>query len=86
MDNRGGDRGRNPLNPGSTWPRPPMDPQVVRGEDLLTSTARQLLLYRALSLPAPAFFHTPLVLDGNGVRLVSVPGRPGRKKEKHNTR
>ena len=43
--------------------------QVVRGADLLTSTCRQLLLYRALGLPEPAFFHTPLVLDAQGVRL-----------------
>ena len=42
---------------------------MVRGADLLTSTCRQLLLYRALGLPEPAFFHTPLVLDAMGVRL-----------------
>jgi glutamyl/glutaminyl-tRNA synthetase len=42
---------------------------VVRGMDLLVSTARQLLLYRALSLPAPAFCHCPLVTDDQGVRL-----------------
>lgn len=47
---------------------PPLS-QVVRGADLLTSTCRQLLLYRALGLPEPAFFHTPLVLDSSGVRL-----------------
>ena len=35
----------------------------------MTSTCRQLLLYRALGLPEPAFFHTPLVLDAQGVRL-----------------
>jgi glutamyl-tRNA synthetase len=43
--------------------------KVVRGQDLMTSTAKQLLLYRALGLPEPTFFHTPLVLDSNGVRL-----------------
>jgi glutamyl-queuosine tRNA(Asp) synthetase len=43
--------------------------EVVRGADLLVSTARQLLLYRALGLPAPAFFHCPLVLDEQGERL-----------------
>ncbi len=43
--------------------------EAVRGEDLLKSTARQLLLYRALNLPAPAFFHCPLMLDESGVRL-----------------
>jgi glutamyl-tRNA synthetase len=43
--------------------------EVVRGEDLLKSTARQLLLYRALRLNPPAFFHCPLVTDEGGVRL-----------------
>ena len=43
--------------------------EVVRGEDLLLSTARQLLLYRALGRPAPEFFHCPLVLDERGERL-----------------
>ena len=43
--------------------------EVVRGADLLVSTARQLLLYRALNLPAPAFFHCPLMTDERGVRL-----------------
>ncbi len=43
--------------------------EVVRGEDLLISTARQLLLYRALGLSAPKFYHCPLVTDDSGVRL-----------------
>ena len=43
--------------------------EVVRGADLLVSTARQLLLYRALGLGAPSFFHCPLLTDSNGVRL-----------------
>jgi glutamyl/glutaminyl-tRNA synthetase len=43
--------------------------EVVRGEDLLKSTARQLLLYRALGLSAPKFFHCPLMTDAAGVRL-----------------
>lgn len=43
--------------------------EVVRGADLLMSTARQLLLYRALDWPAPAFYHCPLMLDERGVRL-----------------
>jgi len=43
--------------------------EVVRGEDLLKSTFRQLLLYRALGLPAPAWYHCPLVRDAQGRRL-----------------
>lgn len=43
--------------------------EVVRGADLLPSTARQLLLYRALGLTPPAFFHGPLLTDRNGQRL-----------------
>jgi glutamyl-tRNA synthetase len=41
----------------------------VRGEDLLLSTARQLLLYRALNWSPPDFFHCPLLTDDRGVRL-----------------
>jgi len=43
--------------------------EVVRGADLLTSTARQLLLYRALGLATPQFYHCPLVTDESGARL-----------------
>jgi glutamyl-tRNA synthetase len=43
--------------------------EVVRGADLLVSTARQLLLYRALELTSPQFFHCPLMLDEHGERL-----------------
>ena len=43
--------------------------EVVRGADLLMSTARQLLLIQALGLPAPAYFHCELVRDASGVRL-----------------
>jgi glutamyl-tRNA synthetase len=43
--------------------------EVVRGEDLLLSTARQLLLYRALGYTAPCFCHLPLMRDANGKRL-----------------
>ena len=43
--------------------------EVVRGSDLLLSTFRQLLLYRALGLVPPAFYHCPLVTDDRGVRL-----------------
>jgi glutamyl/glutaminyl-tRNA synthetase len=43
--------------------------EVVRGADLLVSTARQLLLYRALRLKSPEFFHCELMLDEKGERL-----------------
>ena len=43
--------------------------EVVRGADLLASTFRQLLLYRALELTAPEFCHVPLVTDSLGKRL-----------------
>jgi glutamyl/glutaminyl-tRNA synthetase len=43
--------------------------EVVRGADLLNSTARQLLLMRALGHVAPDYFHCELVRDSAGVRL-----------------
>jgi glutamyl/glutaminyl-tRNA synthetase len=43
--------------------------EVVRGADLLLSTARQLLLYRALGSAPPAFFHCELMRDEKGKRL-----------------
>ncbi|RKH27198.1 tRNA glutamyl-Q(34) synthetase GluQRS [Corallococcus sicarius] len=47
---------------------------VLRGDDLLSSTPRQLLLYEALGLPAPAFLHVPLVLGEDGKRLAKRDG------------
>ncbi|MFM1767997.1 MAG: hypothetical protein RJA22_526 [Verrucomicrobiota bacterium] len=43
--------------------------EVVRGADLLPSTARQWLLYRALGWTPPRFYHCPLMTDTHGVRL-----------------
>ncbi len=43
--------------------------EVVRGADLLKSTARQMLLQRALGYPTPAYFHCDLVTDERGERL-----------------
>jgi glutamyl-tRNA synthetase len=43
--------------------------EVVRGADLLKSTARQLLLYRALGLNPPAYYHCALLCDPAGQRL-----------------
>lgn len=43
--------------------------EVVRGEDLLRSTARQILLQRALGVPTPQYFHCELMRDESGQRL-----------------
>lgn len=43
--------------------------EVLRGEDLLSSTPRQALLQRLLKLPRPTWVHVPLVLDLTGERL-----------------
>lgn len=43
--------------------------EVVRGADLLKSTARQILLQRALEIETPSYYHCDLVTDSNGVRL-----------------
>lgn len=43
--------------------------EVVRGADLLKSTARQLILMRALGYAEPDYFHCELVRDASGVRL-----------------
>jgi glutamyl-tRNA synthetase len=42
---------------------------VLRGDDLLSSTVRQIHLQRALGLPSPAWFHVPMVVDPQGTRL-----------------
>jgi len=48
--------------------------EVVRGDDLLPATPRQLLLYRALGLTPPAFLHVPLVVSEEGRRLAKRHG------------
>lgn len=48
--------------------------EVVRGEDLLLSSAKQILLYRALGWQVPAFYHCLLVRDEDGKRLAKRDG------------
>jgi len=43
--------------------------QVVRGGDLLSSTARQIALQRALDVPTPSYGHLPLVVNRDGSKL-----------------
>ncbi|MBK6008507.1 tRNA glutamyl-Q(34) synthetase GluQRS [Ramlibacter ginsenosidimutans] len=47
---------------------------VVRGEDLVDNTPRQLLLQRALQVPQPSYLHAPLVLGPNGEKLSKQNG------------
>ena len=49
---------------------------VVRGEDLAGSTARQILLQRRLGVATPRYLHTPLVLAANGEKLSKQTGAP----------
>jgi glutamyl-tRNA synthetase len=43
--------------------------EVVRGDDLLPSAARQILIAEALGFDVPRYYHVPLVVDGTGRRL-----------------
>ena len=47
---------------------------VIRGEDHISNTAKQILLYQALDLPQPAFAHTPLILSPEGKKLSKRDG------------
>ncbi|MBF2058547.1 MAG: glutamate--tRNA ligase [Cyanobacterium sp. T60_A2020_053] len=47
---------------------------VIRGEDHIANTAKQILLYEALSAPVPIFAHTPLILNSEGKKLSKRDG------------
>ena len=47
---------------------------VIRGEDHIANTAKQLLLYEALGLPQPVFAHAPLILNADGRKLSKRDG------------
>lgn len=49
---------------------------VVRGCDLLASTARQILLQQALGLPMPRYLHLPLAVDDRGLKLSKSADAP----------
>lgn len=48
--------------------------QVIRGDDLVPSTPRQILLYRSLGLAPPRFGHIPLAVGADGRRLAKRDG------------
>ena len=48
--------------------------EVVRGDDLIDSTPRQIVLQRLLGLPEPTYAHVPLVLGKDGARLAKRHG------------
>ncbi len=47
---------------------------VIRGEDHIANTAKQILLYQALGLDLPLFAHTPLILNKEGRKLSKRDG------------
>ena len=48
--------------------------EVLRGDDLLSSTSRQILLQRALGVPTPRYAHLPLLVGEDGRRLAKRHG------------
>lgn len=58
--------------------------QVVRGDDLLETTQRQVFLQQLLGLPTPEYIHVPLVLGPDGSRLSKRHGSVGLKDQLDN--
>ncbi len=54
---------------------------IVRGEDLLDSTARQICLQRALGVPTPSYLHLPIARDANGDKLSKQTKAPALDEE-----
>jgi glutamyl-Q tRNA(Asp) synthetase len=50
---------------------------IVRGADLLSSTARQILVQRSLGLPQPRYLHLPLAVRADGAKLSKSTDAPG---------
>ena len=48
--------------------------QVIRGEDHIANTPKQILLYEALGATVPTFGHTPLILNEKGAKLSKRDG------------
>ncbi|MCF6179038.1 MAG: tRNA glutamyl-Q(34) synthetase GluQRS [Geopsychrobacter sp.] len=59
--------------------------QVVRGGDLLTSTARQIFLYHCLQSAPPQYLHLPLVLGADGEKLSKRHGNSGMVRRENST-
>lgn len=56
---------------------------VLRGDDLLDSTPRQIALFRALKLPMPAYAHLPLLYGPDGRRLSKRHGSVTLRELRH---
>ncbi len=50
---------------------------VIRGDDHLSNTSKQLIIYKALKLKAPKFAHLPMILGSDKKRLSKRHGAPG---------
>ncbi len=58
--------------------------QVVRGADLLDSTARQILLFELLNWPVPRYLHVPLMTDASGAKLSKRTSAEGLDRYRQN--